>query len=607
MITRKTQPTPTPKPTFRVWPIVLSTAVVLWLIGLYGFLRPRQTPLEQVQTQYLNDVAQLDSATRTLQRSIQANRPPGVLQEQFRQARLQYKRVEFLTELYFPETAKSINGANIPEVDEADRKVEQPEGFQVLEELLFPYDPAQQEDAVHQASVLVSNVGRLGKIAATNELTDSHVFDGMRLEVFRLISLSITGFDSPVSHHSLPEASAALASLQQHLSFYNLGDHDTQLDRRLDSTFTNAITQLKQAPDFNRFDRLNFITHQANVLSSLLLDAQQRLAIPVFRESRLLSPAARTLSDPDAFDPNHFVNSTDDRSTPKRVALGKLLFFDPILSGDGQRTCATCHQPDKAFTDGESRSLAIGGQRVRRNAPTLMNSALQATQFTDSRVVFLEDQASDVIQNVAEMHGSLPVAVQKLRQQETYRSQFTRAYKDGVTEHTLKNALASYVRSLTHLDSRVDRYLRGQTTSLTAQEKLGFNLFMGKAQCATCHFYPLFNGTVPPVYEKTESEVLGTPATSANRQLDPDLGKFHTTIMDPHRYAFKTPTVRQAAKTAPYMHNGVYQTLEQVVYFYNQGGGNGLGFGLSNQTLPDSKLELTKDEQTALVAFMKAL
>ncbi|QKZ15364.1 cytochrome c peroxidase [Spirosoma sp. KUDC1026] len=607
MITQETQPIPNAKPSFRAWPLVVSAAVLLWLIGLYGYLRPRQTPLEQVKTQYLNDIAQLDSAVHQLQRSIQHSQSADVLQEQFRRARLRYKRVEFLTELYFPETAKSINGANIPEVDEADRKVEQPEGFQVLEELLFPYNPAQQEKAIQQASVLVSNVGRLGKVATTNELTDSHVFDGMRLEVFRLISLSITGFDSPVSHHSLPEASEALASLQHHLSFYNLGDHDTQLARRLDSTFTGAIDQLKQAPDFNQFDRLNFITHHANVLSALLLDAQQRLSIPVFKESRLLSPSARTLSDPDAFNPNHFVNSIDDRATPARIALGKLLFYDPILSGDGQRTCATCHQPDKAFTDGESRSLAIGGQRVRRNAPTLMNSALQATQFTDSRVVFLEDQASDVIQNVSEMHGSLPVAVKKLQHQETYRRQFTSAYKEGVTEHTLKNALASYVRSLTYFDSRVDRYLRGQTASLTNQEKLGFNLFMGKAQCATCHFYPLFNGTVPPAYEKTESEVLGTPATSANRQLDPDLGKFHTTTMDPHRYAFKTPTVRQTAKTAPYMHNGVYQTLEQVVDFYNEGGGNGLGFGIPNQTLPDSKLALTKAEQAALVAFMKAL
>jgi cytochrome c peroxidase len=607
MLTKETQPMTTTKPTFRVWSLVISAAIILWLIGLYGFLRPRQKPLEQVKTQYLDDIAQLDSAVRQLQRSVQTNQTSSVLQDQFRKARLRYKRVEFLTELYFPETAKSINGANIPEVDEADRKVEQPEGFQVLEELLFPYDPTQHDETVHQASVLVSNVGRLGKIATTNELTDSHVFDAMRLEVFRLISLSITGFDSPVSHHSLPEASAALASLQRYLAFYNLDDHDTQLARRLDSTFTAAIGQLKQAPDFNRFDRLNFITHHANVLSGLLLDAQQRLAIPVFKESRLLSPSARTLSDLDAFNPNHFVSSTDDHSTPARVALGELLFYDPILSGDSQRTCATCHQPDKAFTDGQTRSLAIGGQRVKRNAPTLMNSALQATQFTDSRVVFLEDQASDVIQNVAEMHGSLPVAVQKLQQQGTYQKQFANAYKEGVTEHTLKNALANYVRSLTHLDSRIDRYLRGQPASLTAQEKLGFNLFMGKAQCATCHFYPLFNGTIPPGYEKTESEVLGTPATSANRQLDPDLGKFHTTTMDPHRYAFKTPTVRQAAKTAPYMHNGVYQTLEQVVDFYNQGGGNGLGFNLPNQTLPDSKLNLSKTEQDALVAFMKAL
>jgi cytochrome c peroxidase len=225
----------------------------------------------------------------------------------------------------------------------------------------------------------------------------------------------------------------------------------------------------------------------------------------------------------------------------------------------------------------------------------------------DSRVVYLEDQASDVIANRAEMHGSLQAAVLMLKQRTDYRDQFDKTYKEGITEHTIKNALASYVRSLTSLDSRVDRYLRGQSSELTDEEKHGFNLFMGKGQCATCHFFPLFNGTVPPAYAKTESEVIGTPATAANQQPDDDMGKLKTTDIELHKRAFKTPTVRHVAQTAPYMHNGIYQTLEQVVDFYNQGGGNGLGFALPNQTLPDAQLQLTKSEQKALVAFMKAL
>ncbi|MFD2570277.1 cytochrome c peroxidase [Spirosoma soli] len=589
--------------------MVLATGLIVAVS--YYLLQPRLTPVQQVKAQYLKDIAGLDSSVRHLNRIILSHRSVADMQSAFRSARLAYKRVEFLAELYNPETAKSLNGPALPEVEEDDglQRQIQPEGFQVIEELLFPYDPAQHQDLLTKAAVLQSNVGRLTKVASTNEMTDSHVFDAIRLEVFRLLSLGITGFDSPVSTHSLPEAAAALESLQRYVSIYEPATKDAALATLLDRTFAGAISALKSEKNFNSFDRLGFITNHANVLSGLLLDTQKALEIPVFQESRLLSTEARTLNDLKAFDTGYFVNTNDDRPTPARVALGKLLFYDPILSGDSRRTCATCHQPDKAFTDGEPKSLAIGfgGRRIARNAPTLLNATFQAAQFADSRVIFLEDQASDVIQNTQEMHGSLPKAVSALRNKAAYRKAFADTYKDGITEQNLKNAVASYIRSLTNLDSRVDRYLRGQPTALTSEEKHGFNLFMGKAKCATCHFYPLFNGTVPPAYQKTESEVLGTPATAENRQLDPDLGKFQTTKIHIQKHAFKTPTIRNVAKTAPYMHNGVYRSLEEVVDFYDKGGGNGLGFNLDNQTLPEDKLHLTPGEKKALVAFMKAL
>lgn len=598
------------------WLLVAGVAALLLLIGLYGLLRPRQTPLQQVRTQYLNDIARLDSATRQFNRVAVGGRPVAEMQAAFDTARLAYKRVEFLAELYNPETAKSLNGAPLPEVEEDDglQQIISPMGFQVVEELLFPYDPANRTELLTQLAVLQSNVGRLTRVATDNEMTDSHVFDAMRLEVFRLITLGITGFDSPIANHSLPETASALRRLQQYTGFYELADHDADLAGRLEQTFAGAIGALQDGRGFNEFDRLGYITHHANVLSGLLLDAQKALAIPVFVESRLLSSSARTLNDPDVFDPSYFVNSDDDRATPDRIALGKMLFYDPILSGNrvgrsSARTCATCHQPDRAFADGEHKSLAVGfgGRRIARNSPTLLNAAFQASQFADSRVTFLEDQASDVIQNTDEMHGSLPDAVTALKTSETYRASFAQTYRDGVTEQNLKNAIASYVRSLTNLDSRVDQALRGKPTLLTAEEKHGFNLFMGKGKCATCHFFPLFNGTVPPAYQKTESEVIGTPATLAEKTVDPDLGKYLTTRINIQKHAFKTPTVRNVAQTAPYMHNGVYRTLDEVVEFYNKGGGNGLGFNLDNQTLPFDKLNLTVPEKRALVAFMEAL
>lgn len=150
--------------------------------------------------------------------------------------------------------------------------------------------------------------------------------------------------------------------------------------------------------------------------------------------------------------------------------------------------------------------------------------------------------------------------------------------------------------------------MRGDRTALGAKEKKGFNLFAGKAGCATCHFLPLFNGLVPPRFNETESEVLGVPeSTQKPARIDPDEGKFLFTRAPLHRYAFKTPTLRNIARTAPYMHNGVFATLEEVIDFYDRGGGAGLQLAIPHQTLPPDKLGLSRKEKEALLAFLHAL
>ena len=130
---------------------------------------------------------------------------------------------------------------------------------------------------------------------------------------------------------------------------------------------------------------------------------------------------------------------------------------------------------------------------------------------------------------------------------------------------------------------------------------------MGKALCATCHFMPLTNGTVPPFYNDTEKEVIGVPKNADNKENDTDLGFYFKYKEDLHKGMFKTPTLRNIDITGPYMHNGVYQTLEEVLNFYNLGGGGGLGFDLEHQTLPFDNLDLTEPEQQAIIAYMKTL
>ena len=179
----------------------------------------------------------------------------------------------------------------------------------------------------------------------------------------------------------------------------------------------------------------------------------------------------------------------------------------------------------------------------------------------------------------------------------------------SITKFGITRALATYMRTLIGMNARFDQYIRGDLQEIESSVKRGFNLFMGKAACGTCHFAPLYSGVVPPKYLETETEVLGVPKTldTISPELDDDLGRFNRFLDEICQNSFKTVTVRNAELTAPYMHNGLYQTLEEVVDFYDRGGGLGPGLDVPNQTLPADRLNLTQQEKEDLVEFMKAL
>ena len=207
------------------------------------------------------------------------------------------------------------------------------------------------------------------------------------------------------------------------------------------------------------------------------------------------------------------------------------------------------------------------------------------------------------------MHGDIKLSVQRLSQDTAYRRLFAAAFPKAAGIDTLEvmNAIGSYVRSLVFLNSRFDDYMRGDKQAMSAAEIDGFNLFMGKAKCGSCHYMPLFNGTFPPAYRKIETEVIGVPQSATGKEIDGDPGRYAIVKVESFRHAFKTPTVRNAARTAPYMHNGVFTTLEQVLDFYDRGGGVGLGMHIDNQTLPFDKLNLTPRERDNIIAFIHTL
>jgi cytochrome c peroxidase len=559
-----------------------------------------QTLVTQVDS-FINDCKQLETEAEKL------NTDEKKLQQLFLQARLGYKSFEWAAEYFEPATSKFINGPPVAEVD-LSMQIFKPEGLQVIEAFLFPsFDTTKKTAVIDQLKKMQTNCNKYKAHFNGIDIFDWQVFDAVKLEVFRIETLGITGFDDPLTLRSMNESDVALKSVENVMAYYNQNYKDD-----FNKQFAAATDYLTKNADFNTFNRAEFIRTYCNPITTNITDLESSLKINIIKYNRLLNQNAKTLFDTNAFNINAYSPDQSSYVTAAKVALGKLLFTDPLLSGTGTRSCQSCHQPNKAFTDGLMKNTIINSKEIlARNTPTLINAALQPAQFYDMRVNSLEDQSINVVQNVLEMHGSMKLSVQKLWNDSNYKQLFIAAFpkskRAGIDTLEVMNAIGSYMRSLVFLNSRFDEYMRGDNNAMNADEINGFNLFMGKAKCATCHYMPLFNGTFPPRYMKTEAEVIGVPKAVNDINIDNDLGRYNVIKVESYKHAFKTPTLRNVSRTAPYMHNGIYDSLQQVIDFYNKGGGVGLGMKIDNQTLPFDKLDLTQKESNDLIAFIKTL
>lgn len=291
------------------------------------------------------------------------------------------------------------------------------------------------------------------------------------------------------------------------------------------------------------------------------------------------------MTDKNKFQPVEKPNKIDPKL---RIALGKKLFFDPILSKDGTVSCASCHKPEHGFADDKPVSIGIKGQKGERNTPTAFNTAKLKFLFWDGRAKSLEEQALGPIENPVEMGEKIENVINKLNNLPYYVAEFDKAFGEGeITKEKLEVALAEFERTLISKDSDYDRFIAGDKKALSKRAKRGYDLFFGKAMCAECHKGPDFTDG--------DFHNIGLPITN-------DVGRSKISIKGKDTRKFKTPTLREVENTAPYFHSGQFEALEQVIAFYNAGG------GVDSFKDPLKKpLNLNEQEQEDLVEFLKSL
>jgi len=543
-------------------------------------------------------MAQMDSSL-----SVEENR---ILLEQ---SRKWYKILEPILIAYDHENYKTLNAPNILKVeaeDFTDIKIRVPKSYQVLEEILYSDEPFDKKELQNNIIFLGARLPFISKNHMIVRQNDHHHLKLVRDAIINIATKGITGFDSPMLANSLQEAIYNYETIEAIL--INICA-DVYSDNDLYEAWQDELVACKTMlakGEFDTFDRYRFIKEHTNRQLELISKTADDWGIEL-STAFALNPESTNLFDKDFFNLANFSLPDSPPVTSERVELGRTLFNDGRLSSSGM-SCATCHVKEKAFTDGLAKAIGNDGKPLLRNTPTVKYSAYQRLFFLDGVSSSLEAQIINVLENDKEFHINFEKFGDTIKEDITYKAAFDTLYDGKITQKNLRNAIAIYIQSLSPYDSKFDKSIK-EDVQLEQLEIDGFNIFMGKAACATCHFPPAFNGTVPPQYLETEFENLGTPANASftNPVLDQDVGAYEPYKVEERRHFFKTPTVRNASVTGPYMHNGVYESLDEVVKFYNFGGGAGMGLDVPYQTLPPDSLNLNDYEIKALVAFMDAL
>lgn len=534
----------------------------------------------------------------------------------FLRTRKSYKIIEWKLEYLSYSWQEFFNGTPSTKINEKAAGIyKKPvHGFQYLEELIC--EDASHDKILKEVNLLLKEALRVQAYLNQSKLNQLQVIEAIQLALIRWQTLTIVGFEHPClsPSYSIDEVAFVLDVMRRIVKTESGRNKSfNKKEARAIVTELDKIQSLIENASFEDLDRYNILVNLLPQVNAQLIKAKDKFS-NIESNWNVSSPI--NLNAPNVFDksfinPDFFSNFGRNKSNPTIESLGKAIFFDPALSKNNQLSCATCHQPDKYFADGLVKSISSkANQFLARNTPTLLYTGYQSRWMYSMQSLFLENQMDHVVVNHEEFGTSYTEIIEKLKKNEECLSMFSNAFPElgefAISVYSLNLAVAAYVRSLAPFNSDFDKYVN-KIKAVDVTVKNGFNLFAGKAKCATCHFIPLFNGLLPPHYVETEAEILGLYQVGDTTLLDDDLGRHLSTPLEEFKRAFKTPTLRNIAITAPYGHNGCFPDLESIMIFYNHGGGVGYGFEVENQTLPEGRLNLSSEEMNLIIRFMESL
>jgi len=593
--------------------MLLASMLIFCMLSAFT---EKKTALEETQFFCLENIKQMQAQLDTFQKLGESAADRKILVDRFKKTRVAFKRFEFILEYFDSNRYPFFNGVNAVEMDEGFVMPNaKPEGLQVIESELYN-DSLDLNRIIYLTKQLKYRTLSFYLLLRDAQLRDVYIFEAIRFHLIRMEAMSLVAFDSPDVRNNIEELISSFKTFKTIFSFYK-DDKNAIVQQALNLKVQQAITYLS-TKNFNNLDRLFFIKNYLQPVTKDVTAYQKQSSIPYLEETgkifRAVNLKAKTIYDTDFLNNKFYAQDKYYKENPLYTAIGKKLFYDKRMSADGTMSCASCHQPANFFADKLPTAITNkAGDFQKRNTPSLLNASLQAGYFYDMSAITLENQIDHVMSNVQEFNHAYDSFLVRLKADTQYVRLFSQAFPEyknqAIAISTINICLADFERRMVLLNSPFDKYMRGQTAVIDPSVKRGFNLFMGKAQCGACHFAPTFFGTVPPFYGVTESEVLGITKIfdTIHPVLDDDIGRFKNFEMDQFKFAMKTSTVRNTELTAPYMHNGGFKTLEEVIEFYNQGGGAGLGLDIPNQTLVADKLNLTKQNKKDIISFIKSL